>query len=288
MESLFREIRKLKEDHPEFKLQLDIYEAVLKAQEPLISDPSKGRKSEISLETLQKEVLEKGKPISFLLRPRVYDYQKLGSVLKDLVRRLRMVGEGEPLIPADFEKRAIKSLLEIIENLLKGDFNYFKTKGNKIDIDPTLFWNLAETLIQPSLIDLASQVDQEKFLDVWGEVPCPVCGRIPFLVLKNEEEPWRFRCLHCGAEYAMDIFKCPNCGNNDPLKIGFLIAKDREAFEIGYCMGCNCYVKIINKKRLKKPIPRGLEDLYTHFLDEIAMRQGLKRLDGIFRHSHGP
>jgi len=199
-----------------------------------------------------------------------------------------MIGEGDPFTPLDFEKRAVESIPEVIENLLKGNFNYFKKKGDDLDIDPTLFWNLIEALIQPSLIGLAFRVDQEKFLDVWGEVPCPVCGRIPFLVLKNEEEPWRFRCLYCGAEYAMDVFKCSNCGNNDPLKIGFLISKDREALEVGYCMECNCYVKIINEKRLKKPIPRGLEDLYTYFLDEIAMRQGLKRLDDVFRRPYGP
>ena len=86
-------------------------------------------------------------------------------------------------------------------------------------------------------------------------------------------------CTFCGAEYLVDLFFCTNCGNNDPRTIGFIAPEGLTGCEINYCEKCNRYTKVLYEDRLTREIPRGLEDLLTRGLDELARGEefGFKR-----------
>lgn len=285
---LLWEIKRFREEHPEFRPQLEVYEAILRAQEPLVRDPRRGMLIDLNEaipESLQKKALDENKPISFLLDPNICDFDLIRLTLLAIVDGLMKLEIEELVFPMGFVEQANEVLPEIVQRALQRDNRYFELKGEELGIRPTLFLMLADALIQPSMMGIASRVNKGGFLDVWGRVPCPICGKIPSVVLKREEETWRFICDFCDAEYAMNIFKCPYCGSEDFQKIGFLMLKGREAFEVGYCMECNCYFKIINQKRLRERIPMGLRDLYTYFLDEIAEQRGLRCLDDLLKPS---
>jgi formate dehydrogenase maturation protein FdhE len=71
------------------------------------------------------------------------------------------------------------------------------------------------------------------------------------------------------------MFKCVNCGNNDPTLMGFLKFKGQEGFELNFCEACNHYIKIIDEDLPIRNIPYGLEDLLTRELDNIATNSDL-------------
>jgi formate dehydrogenase maturation protein FdhE len=136
---------------------------------------------------------------------------------------------------------------------------------------------ITDALIQPSLIHISSKCDKE-YLDGWELFPCPICGQNPSIVVKTRAEIWRFKCSYCLTEYKMDIFSCPVCNKQGHENKDFLIVGENQEYEIASCKECSHYFKIINRERTNE-IPDGLEDLYTHFLDEIATEQNLVRID---------
>jgi len=114
------------------------------------------------------------------------------------------------------------------------------------------------------------------FLEEWWQAPCPVCGRIP-VIAKLKERKRYLTCMFCGAEYLADLFLCVKCGNTDPPTQKFLRPEGSPEFRVDFCEKCKHYVKVIDEDRLKKPIPRGLEDILTLSLDLMAKDAGLIR-----------
>ena len=121
--------------------------------------------------------------------------------------------------------------------------------------------------------------NSRQYLDAWGMTACPICGRLPSVVLKVEMEAWRFKCSHCSVEYRMDINKCPHCAAVGFDNKEFILVGENQELEVANCLECNHYFKIINKTKLKQPLPEGCEDLYTEMLDDLARERGLIRID---------
>lgn len=256
---------------------------MLKAQKPILEDPYAGiyadRLPVIFLDKLQNLSLNDGKPLSSYLKPTIYDFKILNrtflAALEGIKRLdIKILKKHSSLIDDSF-----KLMPDFIEKRLKNDHNFFLSLEKKFNLPNSFLEMIADTLIQPSMKMFASKVKKEEFLDLWNKTICPICGRIPFIVVKDEEEVWKFQCAFCNAEYKMNIFKCPNCENEDFKRKEFFLIKGREEFEVIYCKDCNTYFKVINKHKLRENIPIGLEDLYTSFLDELAQQKGLKRLD---------
>jgi len=99
------------------------------------------------------------------------------------------------------------------------------------------------------------------------------------VVVKVEMQTWRFKCNYCSTEYRMDINKCPHCAAVGFDNKEFILVGENQELEVANCLECNHYFKIINKTKLKQPLPEGCEDLYTEMLDDLARERGLIRID---------
>ena len=180
--------------------------------------------------------------------------------------------------PLDLVKQLSGDLPDLIANVLKQNQGYFSILGDRVAVSPLVLSLIGGALIQPSMFALASCSDR-RYLDAWELTACPICGRLPSVALKTGSEAWRFRCTYCQAEYRMDINKCPHCGSEGFDNKEFLLVGENQELEVAYCQECSHYFKIINKTKLKQPLPEGYEDLYTEVLDDLARERGLLRID---------
>ncbi len=285
IESLIAEIEEFQKKHTSYKDQAKTYKMILEAQKPLLEDSKAGTTIDWTatkfLDKLQKRSLEEELPISSFLEPAIYDFQALQKTFLAVMEGFKSLNIESPEKISRLINNASKLIPEIVEKRLQYSFEFFLSLADKFGLSHTFLGVIADTLIQPSMKKIANNVKKEDFLDQWNKTECPVCKRIPFIAVKDEEEVWRFLCAFCEAEYAMYIFKCPNCENEDFKRKEFFFVDGREAFEAACCKECGCYFKIINKYKLKEKIPVGLEDIYTSFLDELAQDKGLKRLDAL-------
>ena len=283
LELTLSEIDEFEKRYPSYKEQTRIYKMLLNAQKPLLEDPKSGTTiGSITgdfLDKLQNQSIKDGKPLFFFLEPSVFNFeiiQKTFLAIMDGIKRLDIDGKKDY---SKFIESATKLIPELIEKRLKNDNKFFLSCADKFESSHAFLEMIVDSLIQPLMKKFANNVKKEGFLDAWNRTICPICGKIPFIVVKNEEEVWRFRCTFCEAEYAMNIFKCQNCENEDFARKEFFFIEKKEAFEVIYCQECSVYFKVINEHKLSESIPMGLEDLHTNFLDEIAQNKGLKRLD---------
>jgi FdhE protein len=180
--------------------------------------------------------------------------------------------------PLNLVKQLGEVLPDVINNTLKQNQGYFPTLGGRLAVSPFMLSLIGSALIQPSMIALASHSERQ-YLDAWELTLCPICGRLPSVALKTGSEAWRFNCAYCQAEYKMDINKCPHCGSEGFDNKEFLLVGENQELEVTSCQKCSRYFKIINKTKLKQPLPEGYEDLYTEVLDDLARERGLIRID---------
>jgi transcription elongation factor Elf1 len=266
--------------HPELAREINLVKAINSAQEPLWNDPTRGltlnTRGEENLRSMQEQSLNRGKPISFQLDDSSFNLELLRKSLTPLVYVVHEQQLDQTMDSKGLVKKMDGQLGDIVVNSLRVNEGYFTSLGEEWGVSPLMLSIIGEALIQPSMIHLAS-VCQRSYLDGWGDVICPVCGRRPSTAVKAEV--WRFKCHLCRAEYRVDIFSCPHCKSRNHEEKEFLLVGESQEFEVATCSRCNHYYKVINRSKLKETIPEGFEDLYTFFLDEIASERGLKRLD---------
>lgn len=267
-------------ERPELVQQVKILEALQRGQEPLWNDPARGLASgsEAQLSSLQEKSLKQNIPISHILDESSYSLDKLRQALATLIYEVNELGVDPDMDPLSLVKQLDGVLQEIIGSALRGRMDLFAALAERIKASPVVLALVGDALIQPSMIHLAS-LSKRNYLDAWELTVCPVCGRHPSVAIKVETEAWRFICSYCQAEYRMDIFSCPHCKAEGFENKEFLLVGESQAHEVAACSECNRYYKIINTQKLRETIPRGLEHIYTAFLDEIAHERGLRRLD---------
>jgi formate dehydrogenase maturation protein FdhE len=259
-----------------------LLESIQRGQEPLWNDPRRGLNIEIpdqeQMKAVQLESLNQNIPVSRILNSSSYDLEVLKKAVTLLVYEAVELEIDPSTDPIKIVNQIFEVLPEIIDNVLKQNHQYFDTLGEEISVSPLMLSMIGGALVQPSLIYLASRCVPQ-YLDAWESKECPVCGRLPSVVIKSESEVWRFKCSYCRAEYKMDVFSCPSCGISGEGEKEFLLVGDNQEFELVGCPECRRYYKIINIAKLKEQIPEGLEDPYTEILDEVALEKGFIRLD---------
>lgn len=269
---------------PEFPRKMKILEAIRRGQEPLWDDPLRGLiydpARDKRLGSMQAESIKQNTPLSQIMDDSHYNMGTLRRALVTLVYEVIELGMYAEHDSMSLLKQLDGLMPELVNNVLNGNSEYLADLAERLGVPSIVLSFIVGSLLQPSLISLASNSKRD-YLDAWELTMCPVCGRLPSLVVKSEEEVWRFRCSYCWAEYKMDIFKCPNCGSVGSENKEFLLVGESQEFEVASCSECNRYYKIVNKAKLQKPIPEGLGDLHTELLDEIAHERGLKRLDDV-------
>lgn len=267
---------------PEYSQKVKILEAIRRGQEPLWDDPLMGLINDPAkdeyLGSMQAESIKQNTPLSQIMDDSHYNMGTLRRALVTLAYEVFELGMDAEHDHMSLLKQLDGLMPELVNNVLKGNSEYLMDLAKRLRVPSMVLSFIAGSLLQPSLISLASNSRRE-YLDAWELTMCPVCGRLPSIVVKSEEEVWRFKCSYCWAEYKMDIFKCPNCGSVGSESKEFLLVGESQEFEVASCTECSHYYKIVNREKLEKPIPEGLWDLRTELLDEIAHERGLKRLD---------
>jgi len=261
--------------------KLALIGAMQAGQLPLNRDSSRGLSKNLdekSLRALQEQSLAESTPISTKLSAEYLDLELMRVALASIVYAVYEHELDQTINPVRLVKGMNDDLSEFLEHTLKGDEEYLTSLNETLGVSAGIVKLIGETLIGPPLIRIASMC-LKGFLDSWIDLVCPVCGRLPTVATKDEDEPWRFKCLLCGADYRMDVFSCPHCRSEEKTDKEFLLVGKNQELEIAYCEKCNRYYKIINKAKLSEPIPSGLEGMYTAILDQIARDRGLMRID---------
>ncbi len=265
-----------------FQQKKKVLEAIRRGQEPLWHDPQRGfvfdPTVDEALSSMLEESLRLNTPLSLIIDESHYDQEILRRGLITLVYEVGEMGVDTEMDPMNLVERLGAALSELVSIVLGGNPEPMEDLAGRLGVSPVVLSIIGGSLLQPSMIHMASQCGRE-YLDAWELTVCPVCGRFPSVAVKSEEEVWRFRCSYCWAEYKMDVFACPHCGSAGAENKEFLLVGDSQEFEVASCKECGRYYKIINRARLKEQVPEGLEDLYTEVLDEIAHGRGLTRLD---------
>ena len=261
--------------------KLALIEAMREGQLSLTEDPSRGLSKQLdeeTLRTLQEQSLAEGTPISMKLGAEFFNLEKMRAALAAIVFTVYKHELDQTLDPVLLVKGLNDTLPEFLDHTLKGDGECLTSLSETLGVSTGIVKLIGETLIEPPLTQVASK-GLKGFLEGWSRLECPVCGRLPSVVTKDEGEPWRFRCLLCGADYRMDVFSCPHCQSEEKADKEFLLVGENQELEIAICGKCNRYYKVINKAKLSEAIPPGLEGMYTAILDQIAGDRGLLRID---------
>jgi len=263
--------------------KLALIEAMREGQLPLNNNSSRGLSKQLdekALRTLQEQSLVEGAPISTKLGAEYFDLEQMRVALASIVYTVYEHELDQTLDPVRLVKGLNDALSVFLGHTLKGDEEGLNSLSEILGVSTDIVKLIGETLIEPPLTRVASMC-LKGFLEGWNGLACPVCGRLPSVAMKDEGEPWRFRCLLCGADYRMDVFSCPHCLSEEKGDKEFLLVGENQELEIAICGKCNRYYKIINKAKLSEAIPPGLEGMYTAILDKIACDRGLLQIDTI-------
>ncbi len=277
-----RLIDKIVIDYPDLRNPLELHIMILQAQEEIRNDPKKGTslswEDKSLIEDLQKKVHKSNQPIAKFLNPSIFDSRALINTCKRIVKALIEKGVEEDLLKRFLDELVSEriSILDTAGAALRGDVEYFENHGKRLGTNPVLILFIASALIQPCLEEIAKKVDAS-FLEKWWQALCPICGRRPTTARLKARKRYLI-CPLCGAEYLADIFLCVNCGNVDPATLRFLSPEGYPEFRVDFCEKCKHYLKVIDEDKLKRPIPKGFEDIITIDLDIMANNAGLKRI----------
>ena len=232
----------------------------------------------IKPEDFFKRTIEEDKPVSHLLDVSCFDLSVLNLGLNSMLTEMSKEGWLQDVTPEQLATDINVALPELLKNILIENISDLQNQSNDLGISLGFLSMIGGFLTQPALRLLGDSIPK-MLLDAWEHTPCPICGRMPSVVIKPESAPWVFKCSFCRTEYKMDIFACPNCKIEGSESKEFHLVGENQEYEIAECKECGRYYKIINTARLKDQIPEGLEDSFTRLLDNIAANKNLVRLD---------
>ncbi len=144
--------------------------------------------------------------------------------------------------------------------------------AEKFKIDEELLLFVFETPLIPAFRELA--VEMQKKNPVLKEGNCPACGR-PLSLSVYKDRKRYLLCKLCSARYHVDLFWCPNCGNRDASKLGFIRLEEEPELQIDYCFLCSTYIKAADENRTGAVDDPLLFDIATLDLDALAREKKL-------------
>ena len=273
-----REIDSATKDYPEYLDLLNLNKDIMEILIPMAESTTKGAREALSnkaVKNLQEKAVASKRPISSFLDASIFDEKTVLSIARDIAQCLRRRCPGGEALEGflrAFEQGEIDAR-DAIEAILEEDAAWFRHLSDKFGVEPSLLLFIFGTPLRPFFEDIARKVERE-LIEAWWEPFCPVCGRNPHVARIRQRKRY-MTCTYCGAEYLVDLFLCVNCGNKEPYSLGFITFKEHPEYELNYCEKCNHYVKTIYEDRLRRKIPKGLEDLLTQELDILAQRHEL-------------
>lgn len=262
---------------------LAVHRAILEARQEIESTVGKGTNLNLADEQtivgLEHQALPSRQAILSMLDALTFDPHAITGMCNSLLTALLRQDVKDKL-----QLKRLQNLLsderldftELLMDALRNDYDSLKLYSKKAKVGWRTLYTVAALLIQPLAEEIARRVS-ESFLENWQRGNCPVCGRPPTVARIRLESRRRYlTCVLCGAAYMVDYFFCPHCGNRDPTSLKFLALQDSPAFRIDFCEKCRRYTKVIDENRARAPVPRGLEDILTVELDQLARRAKLR------------
>lgn len=183
---------------------------------------------------------------------------------------------------------------EFIQTFIAENREYFGKLSDSLNIEPGMLVFIAKTISLPFLktnADLLLPYLAEKD-KVWLRPFCPLCGNVAAMArLEKETGQRHLWCAVCHTEWAYARNQCAYCVNEDPKGIRYFFDENDSLYRVYVCDQCKRYLKTIdeNKYGFIQPINMTLEDLITHYLDEIAVKEGYQSTlwwDGIEHNDH--
>ena len=236
--------------------------------------------SDVDIESFLEKATAFKKPIISFMEPNMFDYTTILEISKEIIRYLINISpekKGLELLSKALDRGDVE-VREAVKAIFNEDVEWFNHLGGKLNIDPSLLLYIFDSPLRPFFEDLARMVEDE-IIETWWEPFCPVCGRRSQVARMRNRKRY-MTCTYCGAQYIIDLFLCPNCGNNDPTTQGFVSFENFPEYELSYCEKCKHYVKVIKEDEMKRKIPQGLEDILTRELDAFAKEHELGLVRG--------
>lgn len=279
-----RDVDRVYSEKPFLRPYLSLHRVVLEARRGVEALSGKGTALDLSdpavVKSLEDKALSLGKPIAQLVDSSVFNLGVLRGMLSlvivELLKRdIRDKEQFEAFLK--LLREGFVDISKLVDLALKDDAKALENYARELNVESRVLQFLSYILVQPFLEEVARKVS-DSFLEKWWRRQCPVCGRAPVIARVRADTRKRYlTCMLCGAEYAVDLFLCPFCGNRDPNTLGFLAIEGEPSFRIDFCEKCRHYVKVIDEGKLRAPVPRGLEDILTLELDRVAQEAGLAR-----------
>jgi formate dehydrogenase maturation protein FdhE len=268
-------------DFPEYLELLKFQIGFLKILIPLDESPEKGGKWALSMDEvkkLQERAASSKRPISQFLEPSFFEEEVLLTVVEELSEYLMSLYPGGEVLDKVLVglKNGNIEIKNALKAVIENDLDWFSELSDNLNIETSILSFVFETPLRPFFEEMARRAG-DRFTESWWEPFCPICGRRTIVASIRNERRYMI-CTYCGAEYLVDLFLCINCGNKDPYTLGFLSLEEHPEYELNYCERCNHYIKVFYEDRLKRKIPKGVEDLLTFEIDIIAEHLGFKRI----------
>lgn len=170
---------------------------------------------------------------------------------------------------------------EFMQTFIAENRDYFGQLSDSLNIEPGVLVFIAKTISLPFLKSYADFLlpylaEKDK---VWLRPFCPLCGNVGAMArLEKETGQRHLWCAVCHTEWAYTRNQCAYCCNEDPKGIRYFFDENDSLYRVYICDRCKRYLKTVdeNKYAFIHPLTMALEDLITHYLDEIAIKEGFQ------------
>ncbi len=177
-----------------------------------------------------------------------------------------------------FDKSELLSK-EFIQKFISADKDYFNQLSKDTEIEFSILIYIARTLVFPFLKEYGELFKQQltKVNSIWFRPFCPLCGNMPAMARLEKEVGQRYLwCTVCHQDWQFNRLQCPHCTNDDQKSIRYFYDENKSQYRVYVCEKCKHYIKTVDERTMAKNQQANmfLEDLITHYLDELALKQG--------------
>ena len=170
---------------------------------------------------------------------------------------------------------------KIQKSLAQNNLKYFNTLSKKVGVGKELLYSVSLTVFKP-IFELCAEVGKNRIKGkLWEKGYCPICGMNPKMAKFEKEVGKRVLwCPLCGTEWIYQRIKCPFCENDNQKLLRFFYIEEESPYRVDVCDVCKGYIKTVNelKKEQEEKTVFEIENIKTYFLDEIAKKEGYKKI----------
>lgn len=264
-----------KERCPEYAEALDMYGAIMEAQQNALAD-AVCPLPEMDVTEIEARNAMGDPIIDVLALPIDADgYRKVVSEICKAVdagrpRGFHLCGEL-----SSWEGLSAGRAADTRDAILKGEDPGFEPSGKAGAADLEIVRNILWEGLAPSYRVCGSILATKMEQSSWLRGYCPVCGGAPLMGMFREEDGlWLVECSLCHTMWNLQRAACAFC-NDSYGKLDYLYIDDDRSRRVNYCSACKTYVKTVDLRSDQKNRLLPLEDIVTMDLDLAAKEEGL-------------